>query len=75
MHIIKQTIRGCGTLPHVGDHPGTIFLWMFLVLGAIAGLDKGLVGGLMGMVIMGSFAVPLYLIGAYDRAQYSDRQR
>jgi hypothetical protein len=66
MHILRQTIRGCGALPHLGDHPGTFVLLMLCILGALA-------GGWIGAGIMALVFGSMYLLGAYDRAEHSDQ--
>jgi len=68
MKIIVNTWRGCGYLPFVGSHPGTLHLIALLVLGAVG-------GGWIGVLVMGAFCLPIYLYGAYDRAVLSDRLR
>lgn len=73
MRVIRQIYRGCGTLPHVGEHPGTVFLLMFIIMGAFAGVRGGIWGVLVGAVAMFVFIGPLYFWGAYDRAQLSDK--
>lgn len=74
MKIIRQIIRGCGTLPHVGEHPGTAFLFVFVLMGAAAGASHGgWRGAIGGALFMGACMAPPYLYGAYDRAQVSDR--
>jgi hypothetical protein len=66
LHVLRQTVRGCGTLPHLGDHPRTLVLVVICSLGAVA-------GGLVGAAILAvGFGIP-YLLGAYDRAEYSDQ--
>jgi hypothetical protein len=65
-HILRQTMRGCGALPYLGDHPGTFILLMVSILGALAG---GWIGAVVMLVVFG----PFYLMGAYERAQYSDQ--
>jgi hypothetical protein len=73
MKIIRQIIRGCGTLPHVGEHPGTDTLIVLLVLGMIGGSQKGgWIGGLVGLAGMAIIIGPVYLYGAYGRACLSD---
>lgn len=69
MKVIHQTIRGCGNLPYVGKHPGTGILFIFLVMGAIAGER----GGFIGTIVVGIFIVPMYLCAAYSRANLSDK--
>lgn len=65
--MIRQIWHGCGELPYVGPHPGTIWVIVFLFLGLMA-------GGLGGLLIMAAFILPPYFIGAYERAQLSDRR-
>ena len=64
--ILEQTWRGCWTLPHVGAHPGTIYLIVFVAGGAAA-------AGWVGAAFMAVILLPLYLKGAYDRAQRSNQ--
>lgn len=71
--IIKQCWRGCGWLPHVGAHPGTvIFIGLVLVTGMAGAKGSGSAGfavaSLAGLLVYG----PMYLYGAYSRAQLSD---
>lgn len=40
-HIIRQIIRGCGTLPHVGDHPGTMLVILLVGMSAMFGAMGG----------------------------------
>lgn len=72
--MFRQMIRGCGNLPHVGEHPGTGFVFALAILGALAGADRGLwYQELAGAAIMTAFVLPCYLAGAYARALESDR--
>lgn len=72
--MIRQIIRGCGNLPHVGEHPGTWFVLLFAILGSAAGFGDGSWrGALGGAAIMTAFVLPFYLIGAWSRAEESDR--
>jgi hypothetical protein len=70
--MLKQIMRGCGMLPHVGEHPGTLLLFIFILMGAAAGVKGGWAGALGGASIMAIVFVPMYLYGAYDRAKLSD---
>lgn len=76
MKRIKQTVRGCGYLPHCGEHPGTGVLFI-LVLGgaAVAGKAGGLGGVVLGAAVMLLVYGPLYLYGAYTRAVENDRMK
>lgn len=75
MRVLRQIARGGTTLPHVGSHPGTGWLFAFILMGAYAGASNGgeWWGALGGAGITALGMVPLYLFGAYDRAQLSDR--
>lgn len=76
MQFIRQTIRGIRNLPYVGSHPGTPMLGILVGLGALAGFLRGdfewirVLGGALGMLV---FFLPMYLYGAYSRANISDR--
>lgn len=73
-HYFRQAWRGMGTLPHVGDHPGTTFL-LILVVGL--SVHGGIVNGFWGAI--GGFALPLvvfgplYVKGSVDRANLCDK--
>lgn len=71
--VLRQVWRGCGTLPHVGEHPGTGFLLLLILTGGAACWRGGLVGVLIGAGLMAAVMGPIYLCGAYSRAQLSDR--
>lgn len=66
MRAVRQTLRGIGYLPHVGDHPGTFWAAVLPLIGVAA-------GGLVGFLVMAVICWPLYLYGAHDRAEFSDR--
>lgn len=68
-------IRGCGTLPHVGSHPGTGTVVALILMGIAAGSKAGWRGMLLGGMLMAVFFVPMYLYGAYDRARISDQHK
>ena len=59
-------IRGCFNLPHVGPHPGTVWLVGFVAIGFA-------VGRWLGLLLMLVFLLPLYLYGAHEREKLSDR--
>lgn len=64
--VARNTIRGMGTLPHVGSHPG----WLPLIVFCMGGLG---IGGIIGLLITGGATIPLFLIGSYARAQENDK--
>ena len=74
LKIIQRTIRGCGYLPTCGEHPGTTFLFVFILMGALAGgTNGGWKGSFFGAGMMTAFVAPLYLMGSYDRAVEEER--
>lgn len=73
MRIARQIVRGCGALPHVGSHPGTGYVLALIGAGAVAGREGGWAGALVGAGIVAAFMVPMYLYGAFARAELSDR--
>lgn len=74
MRAIRHMIRGCGYLEHCGDHPGTSFMAICILMGAYAGaIHGGWAGALGGALFMGAFVGPLYLWGAYDRSVLDER--
>lgn len=74
MKLIRQIKRGCTNLPYVGEHPGKFMMIMFMFMGGMAGGSKGGSAGMFGgMAIVGLLMLPLFLWGAYDRANLSDR--
>lgn len=72
MKTLRHIIRGCGTLPHVGEHPGTLLIVAFLLMGALTGAKGGWQGALFGTGVMAIVFVPMYLYGAYSRSVDSE---
>jgi hypothetical protein len=70
--MFKQIVRGCTDLPYVGEHPGVSTLIMFIIMGGLAGAKGGLFGVIGGVSLMLVFVLPIFLYGAYDRANESD---
>lgn len=73
MKWIRQTIRGCGTLPHVGRHPGNEWMAVFVGAGSLAGSAGGWIGAAVGAGVMLIWLGPIYLRGAYEAAELSDK--
>jgi len=72
---ICQIIRGCGTLPHVGKHPGTCVMTIFMMIsigGALISYNVGAMAAAIGSTLMAILMVAIYLFGAYSRAEDSD---
>ena len=63
MSLVKDIIRGAGYIPHLGYHPGTPLMVLFILIGTFG-------GGLMGAAMMATWSVPLWLIGCVERARY-----
>ena len=72
-HLIRHIIRGCRTLPHYGEHPGTIMFVALILFGAVAGARGGWIGALIGVGAMLAFNGPFYLYGAYERSREEER--
>jgi hypothetical protein len=70
---IGYLVRGCGTLPHCGSHPGTPFLIFFALMGAAAGAKGGWFGALVGAGVMLIVFGSCYLVGAYGRSKEEER--
>jgi hypothetical protein len=70
--IIRQILRGCGNLPCAGEHPGTTMLLGLIIIGLVAGSKNGFWGVVVGGAVMAIGIGPIYLFGAYDRANLSD---
>jgi hypothetical protein len=66
---VLWTLQGCGYLEGYGHHPGSGFMVILLLSGAVAGSDGGWIGSLIGMAAMGCTFGVLYLSGAYSRAK------
>jgi Na+(H+)/acetate symporter ActP len=74
MKTIRLIIRGCGSLPYMGHHPGTVMLFVFTVIAGLAGVEKGgIIGFFGGAAFMLIGFGPFYLYGAYARAKESDK--
>lgn len=72
-YIIRQCIRGTQNLPGVGEHPGTLWIIVWPLGGAVAGFEHGVTGAAVGVLVFLCLFGPLYLYGAYERAQLSDQ--
>lgn len=73
MTALRQTLRGCRRLPHVGEHPGAAWLAGLILLGGAVGSGDGALAVAGGAAMMAAVMGPLFLFGAYQRAALSDR--
>lgn len=71
--ILRRSLRGCGHMPHVGNHPGTGYVIALIGAGAFAGLRGGWLGAIAGACFVACVMVPMYLYGAYERAKLSEK--
>lgn len=71
---IQHAIRGCGNVPGYGDHPGTGFMVMLVLMGFSAGASRGWDRAFIGAAVMLAVFGPMYLYGAYDRSRSADRR-
>lgn len=72
-YMIRQCIRGTRDLPGVGSNPGTMWVIVWPLGGALAGIEHGFMGAVWGVLVFLALFGPLYLYGAYERAELSDR--
>jgi hypothetical protein len=75
VNIFQHIIRGCGTLSQGGEHPGTVPLIGFSLLGGLAGYQSAehWIGFAFGFTVTLLIYGPLYLYGAYSRSKYEER--
>ena len=73
--VLRQCFRGIRSLPEVGPHPGNFWIIVLPIVSLLVGLSAG--GGLILAAKVGALFLmllsPLYLLGAYERAELSDR--
>lgn len=67
--VISRIIKGCGYVEGYGNHPGTAMVIFLIFVGAIAGLDRGVIGACIGASLMALVFGPMYLYGAYSRGK------
>ena len=72
MPLLKQSLRGCRSLPHVGPHPGTAWLIGIVALSGAACLSGGFIRAMLAAVLSLLVFGPIYLHGGYMRAKASD---
>jgi len=53
-------------------HPGTLWMYLFMAVGFIVGLQKDLWTALGGVGAMVTFLGPLFLWGAYSRGKANE---
>ena len=74
MSALARIVRGLGTLPGYGPHPGVPVVALLIATGTLAtAIDGGWVGAVVGAFGMAAWSVPLLLYGAWDRARDAER--
>ncbi len=75
INVPRQIVRGCTNLPYVGAHPGTSLFFLMVGVSAATGiLARGLVTDLLIGTLAATFSFgALHSIGAWSRAEHSDR--
>lgn len=71
---IRRVLRGMGYLHGYGHHPGTATLVLFVVMGTIAGAERGAARAVIGAGVMLAVFGPMYLIGAHGRGRDHERR-
>jgi hypothetical protein len=74
-NILKQVRKGAGYLQGYGDHPGTPLLVLMTCGGALAGMNQGFRGIILGAVVMFIPFGFIWCIGCISRASDYDRSR
>ena len=73
---VRDVIRGAGNLPGYGEHPGTGFAAVMLVLLLVAGASNENLELIPGLLLgFGAWAVlvlPLYIVGCIGRVRDYD---
>lgn len=76
MKLLKHCIRGCRDLEGYGPHPGTDMLLIIILIGGLAGVDKGGINGFIGGSLFALvMTLPLYLHGAYTRSRLYEQDQ
>ena len=73
MKLLRDIISGAGYLEGYGDHPGTLPLFVFIILSGLAGIDGGIMVALGCMGVMTVLLCPVWMVGCVSRAR--DYQR
>ena len=73
---VRYTLRGLGTLPGYGPHPGTSAIAALTAVSSLSGaLSAGLYGAFLGAGVMLIGMGPFYLWGAYERGRDNARSQ
>jgi len=75
LKFFRHVFRGVGYLEGYGDHPGTLWLCTFILMGGLAGARGGIWGFLGGAAFMALFMVPIYIFGCVSRSKLADRDQ
>lgn len=75
LKFFRHVRRGSGYLEGYGEHPGTLYLFAFILMGGLAGARGGIWGFLGGAVVMAVFMLPMYIYGCVERSKGADRKQ
>lgn len=75
MDTIHKIRKGAGYLPGYGEHPGTPFLIVMIIMGMILGLDRGIFASIIGGTIMLLALGPIWCMGCIGRANDYERNQ
>jgi hypothetical protein len=75
LKFFRHVRRGAGYLEGYGEHPGTLYLFAFILMGGLAGARGGIWGFLGGAAPMALFMVPIYISGCVSRSKLADRDQ
>ena len=69
-----HVLRGLGTLPHSGSHPGIKVLFFIIFATAMSGIPSGGLSGFIGGLVIGCIVyVPILIMGSAARSREDDR--
>lgn len=71
-HIFRQIPRGFTNLPYVGEFPCKFLIMLLVFIAGSIGSNHGVKGAVIAMIGVVVVYSPLFLWGAYRRAELSD---
>ena len=62
-------VQGAGYLEGYGEHPGTLWMLYFILIGGLSAARDGFQGFLLGAAFSALITVPVWLVGCVSRAR------